>query len=105
MPSFPALGGTDLASLTGFLDGLCAQHGRSRADLWAGNCSTCHGMTAAGGRNGLGVEGPEIQCTGANDFREKVENGDDEMPAFPALGNGDIDAIVRFVHGTYCAED
>jgi mono/diheme cytochrome c family protein len=102
MPSFPALVGVDIGSVDGFLAGLCVRYGRTGADLWAGNCSTCHGATANGGRNGLGVRGPEIQCTGAGDYREKVQQGEDGMPAFPALGPGDVDAIVSFVHGSYC---
>jgi mono/diheme cytochrome c family protein len=105
MTSFPTLVGADLASLTGHLAQLCTQHGRTGADLWAGNCSTCHGVAGVGGRNGLGVSGPDIACTGANDFHEKVQNGDDEMPAFPALGSADVDAIASFVHGTSCDGD
>ncbi len=104
MPSFPALASADLAAVTGFLDGLCTAHGRTGADLYAGNCATCHGATANGGRNGLGEPGPEIQCTGANDYQEKVQQGDDGMPAFPALSPGDVTAIVDFVHGAFCTD-
>ena len=37
--------------------------------------------------------------------QEKVQYGDDEMPAFPALDAGDVSAIVTYVHGAFCAED
>jgi mono/diheme cytochrome c family protein len=102
MPSFPALLGIDLTSVTGFLDQLCTQAGRTGAELYAGNCATCHGMTANGGRNGLGVRGEEIRCTGAAEYQDKCRNGDGGMPRFPALSTGDVTAIVDFVHGTYC---
>jgi mono/diheme cytochrome c family protein len=102
MPSFPGLVGTDRTRLIAFLGQLCTQAGRTGMDLYAGNCSGCHGATARGGRDGLGVRGPGIRCTGTNDYREKVRFGDDEMPAFPALGTGDVDSIAAFVHGAYC---
>jgi mono/diheme cytochrome c family protein len=105
MSSFPTFVGADLTSLTGYLAELCLQHGRTPADLWAGNCSSCHGATAGGGRNGLGVRGPNVRCTGANDYREKVAQGDDDMPSFPALDPSDVDAIAAFVHGSFCSGD
>jgi mono/diheme cytochrome c family protein len=102
MPSFPAFVGADLAAREARLDQLCTASGRTGMDLYAGNCSGCHGGGAQGGRNGLGVRGPSIRCTGAGDYVEKVREGDDEMPAFPRLDGGDVDTIVGFVHGAYC---
>jgi mono/diheme cytochrome c family protein len=102
MPSFPAFVGADLAALASRLDQLCTASGRTGEDLYAGNCSGCHGAAAQGGRDGLGVRGPGIRCTGAGDYLEKVRKGDDEMPAFPRLDGNDVDAIVDFVHGAYC---
>ena len=51
---------------------------------------------------GSSIEGYDASITGANDYSEKVRFGDDDMPAFPALGAGDVDAIVSFVSGTFC---
>jgi mono/diheme cytochrome c family protein len=105
MPVFAALAGVDLGSITTHLGTLCTLNGRTGASLYAGNCSTCHGATAQGGQNGLGVSGPDIDCTEEHDYQEKVQYGDDEMPAFPALDAGDVSAIVTYVHGAFCAED
>jgi len=105
MPSFPALVPSEVTTLQGWLEGLCTASGRPAADLYAGNCSTCHGTTGHGGQNGLGVRGPDIQCTSAGDFSETVRFGDEGMPAFPALGTGDITAIVEYVHGSPCTGD
>lgn len=102
MPSFPGLTAADLATLFGVLGELCTLHGRTGADLFAGNCASCHGAAAGGGQSGLGVRGPDIRCTGAGDYREKVSRGDDRMPAFPALDASDVSAIVTFVHATSC---
>lgn len=102
MPSFPTLAPSDVTALQSWLHGLCTASGRPGSDLYAGNCSTCHGTTAHGGQNGLGVHGPDIQCTSAGDYSETVRFGDDGMPAFPALGTGDITAIVEYVHGAFC---
>ncbi|MFN8544726.1 MAG: c-type cytochrome [Candidatus Binatia bacterium] len=102
MPAFSTLTGADLTALTGHMAQLCTQHGRTGADLWAGNCSTCHGASANGGRSALGVDGPDVRCTGRNDYLEKVRQGDDNMPAFPALGTTDVDAMVTYVHGAFC---
>jgi mono/diheme cytochrome c family protein len=105
MPSFPALADGELARIESHLGQLCATAGRTGADLYAGNCATCHGPSAGGGRNALGVDGPDIRCEGANDFQEKVREGDDDMPAFPALDPGDVTAIASYVRGTYCSGD
>jgi mono/diheme cytochrome c family protein len=103
MPSFPSLADGDIALLESYLDGVCTATGRTGADLWAGNCGTCHGAQAQGGRNGLGVRGPDVACTGAGDFREAVREGEGGMPTFPALSTSDVDAISAFVHGAYCS--
>ncbi len=102
MPAFPAMVAVDRTILTGYMGGLCTQAGRTGLDLYAGNCLACHGATAHGGRNGLGERGPDIHCTGRNDFLEKVRNGEDEMPSFPALSTPDIDAMVNYVRGAFC---
>lgn len=104
MPAFGSMAGPDLASITTRLGTLCTQNGRTGASLYAGNCSTCHGATAQGGQNALGVSGPDVACTGEGDYQEKVQFGDDEMPAFPALSAGDVSAIVTYVHGAFCAD-
>jgi mono/diheme cytochrome c family protein len=102
MPAFPGLGAADLTSLRTFLDGLCTASGRTGADLYAGNCASCHGATAGGGRNGLGVPGPGIQCAGAGDYQEAVRSGEDGMPTFPALRTNDVTAIAGWVRGRFC---
>jgi mono/diheme cytochrome c family protein len=102
MPAFPELLGADLSALESWLDGLCTTYGRTGAALYAGNCATCHGPTARGGRNALGVAGPGIACEGGGDYQEKVANGDGRMPAFPALDRTDVDLIVSFAHAELC---
>jgi mono/diheme cytochrome c family protein len=103
MPSFPTLTDPEIARIDTYLGELCAAARRTGADLYAGNCASCHAGNAAGGRNALDVRGPDIRCTGANDYQEKVREGDDDMPAFPRLGTTDVAAIASFVHGAYCA--
>jgi mono/diheme cytochrome c family protein len=105
MPAYPGLVGADRTTLEAHMAELCTAAGRTAADLYAGNCASCHGTTANGGTDGLGVHGPDIRCTGRNDYREKVAEGDDEMPAFPALGTSDVDAVVDWVHGAYCPDE
>jgi ubiquinol-cytochrome c reductase cytochrome c subunit len=102
MPAFPALAPLDVTSIDTWLDARCTAAGRTGSDLYAGNCASCHGATAHGGRNGLGQRGPEIQCTAANDYAEKIRFGEEGMPAFPRLDATDVTAIVAFVHGTFC---
>jgi mono/diheme cytochrome c family protein len=103
MASFSVLSGVEVSRIEAYLDGLCTQAGRTGADLYASNCATCHGGTAGGGRNALGQHGPGIRCTGTNDYQEKVREGEDGMPSFPALSPGDVTAIASFVHGAYCS--
>jgi mono/diheme cytochrome c family protein len=104
MPAFPTIVGADRTALAGHLALLCAEHGRTAAELWASNCTTCHGATAHGGENALGISGPDIACTGSGDYDEKVRFGDDDMPAFPALAN-DAGSIASYVHAAFCAGD
>lgn len=104
MPAMPGLTDVDVRVIGAYLDDVCASAGRSGEDLWAGNCAGCHGATARGGRNGLGIAGPEVQCTGRQDFVEKIVEGDDEMPSFPTLDAADVDAIVDWVHDAHCAD-
>jgi|GEM_PF-1995011 len=101
MPSFPALTDADLALLEAYLAGVCTAYGTTGADLYAGNCSTCHGPTGGGGRNALGVHGEDIRCAGLGDVTEKVTTGGDGMPAFPALDTTRIEAIASWLAG-YC---
>jgi mono/diheme cytochrome c family protein len=102
MPTFPRLVTADRTILTTYMGQLCTQAGRTGLDLYDGNCLGCHGATAHGGRNGLGERGPDIQCTGRNDYLEKVRNGEEGLPPFPALSTPDIDAIVSYVRGAFC---
>jgi mono/diheme cytochrome c family protein len=102
MPSFPGIVSSEITTIQGYLTALCTQLGRPGPDLYVGNCATCHGTTASGGRNGLGVRGPDIRCTGAGDFSEAIRFGSDAMPRFPALDTSDVTAIIDYVHGTFC---
>jgi ubiquinol-cytochrome c reductase cytochrome c subunit len=102
MPAFPGVAGSEVSSIQGHLATICNGLGRPGLDLYVGNCATCHGTMANGGTNGLGERGPGIQCTGANDYTEKVSSGGDGMPAFPNVGPGDVTAIVNYVHGAFC---
>jgi mono/diheme cytochrome c family protein len=102
MPAFPTVAGVDLDALTTWLGLVCTANGRTGDALYAGNCAGCHGATAHGGRNGLGVRGPEIACESAGDWLDAVRRGEDRMPAFPALGSADVDAMVTYVHAAFC---
>lgn len=103
MPAMSAVSDVEVGRIADHLEALCTAAGRPGEDLWDGNCAGCHGANARGGRNGLGVDGPSVRCTGRNDFVEKVAEGDDEMPSFPRLDGADVDAIVDWVHGSFCA--
>ena len=102
MPAFPTLTGVDLTAIETTLGDFCTAAGRTAADLYVGNCASCHGDDAGGGRNGRGVRGPDIACTSATDYLDKIRHGEDGMPSFPALSNGDSTAIHDWVHATYC---
>jgi mono/diheme cytochrome c family protein len=101
MPAFPSLTDADIARLQTFLDGLCPAGAATGADLYAGNCATCHGPTGGGGRNALGVHGEDIRCAGVREIAKMVTRGGDGMPAFPGLDAADIDAIASWLMG-YC---
>lgn len=100
MPPFStaALSDEQLSLIVDYLAGLCSGLG---ADVYASNCATCHGATAAGGRNADGVRGPDIRCTDANDFPEVLKNGEVQMPAFPTLAGSIAGELADFVH-TFC---
>jgi mono/diheme cytochrome c family protein len=99
MPPFPDFADAEIALVQGFLESLCPTDAASGADLFAGNCASCHGADAAGGRSGAGVRGPDVRCKDADAFQEKVSRGDDEMPAFPELPPAAIARIAAFVAG------
>jgi cytochrome c553 len=102
MPSFPDLVTADASAVIAYLDRLCTTYGRTGDAPYAGDCSTCHGATARGGRNGLGVAAPEIACAETGDYAETVRSGGDGMPRFPALDDTDASAIAAFVRGAFC---
>ena len=102
MPAFPTLSGVDRTVLVTQLATFCTDAGRTPSDLYAGNCASCHGATAGGGRNGRGVRGPEIACSSAGDYWEKMRTGEGAMPAFPALSVADANALHGFVDANWC---
>ena len=101
MPVFSntALPDTDAAKIVDYLAGLCSG---TSAERFASNCATCHGATAGGSRNANGVRGPNIRCTEAHDFLEKVRFGSDAMPPFPEFISSDVTAIATYVQTTFC---
>ena len=105
MPSFSALSAPERALLVGYLAGACADAGRPAADLYSGNCASCHGARGGGGTNGLGVYGPNIRCTEVGDYREKIRFGEGAMPAFPGLTPSDATAIAAFARIAGCTGD
>ena len=100
MPSFPNLTDAAIAAIQAYLAGLCiAAGGENGADLYASNCTSCHGADAGGGENWRHIRSPEIRCTGTGDILEKVRNGDGQMPAFPGITTDQISLIAAYVHG------
>jgi mono/diheme cytochrome c family protein len=95
MPPIPELNSTDLAKIEQHLDGLCDEHGRSGAELFASNCVTCHGPDARGATNALGVAGKHIRCH--RGIGETVRNGLGDMPAFSGLGPAEVSALGGFL--------
>jgi mono/diheme cytochrome c family protein len=85
MPAFATWPLARINAVATHLADLCAVAGWPAADVYAGNCGTCHGSTGRGRRSAEGIRGPDIRCVSAHDLDEKVRKGDDEMPAFPAL--------------------
>jgi mono/diheme cytochrome c family protein len=102
MPGFPGVVASEVTSVQGYLTGVCDALGRPGPDLYAGNCSTCHGATAGGGQNGLGVHGPDVRCAESGDLSDSIRFGADAMPPFPALGASDVTAITAYVQGPLC---
>lgn len=73
--AMPAFGTWPLARMNAVathLADLCAAAGWPAADVYAGNCSTCHGATGRGRRSAEGIRGPDIRCVSAHDLDEKV---------------------------------
>src|SRR5262249_5224264 len=70
MPAFPVatMPASELQRLIDTLNGLCADAGRPVADLFAGNCQSCHGANAAGATSALGVSGVDIRCADTSEF-------------------------------------
>jgi mono/diheme cytochrome c family protein len=102
MPAFSNLADADIALIQTYLAGLCSASGATGADLYAGNCASCHGTDGGGGRNAAGVRGPNIHCKDTGEFLEKVRHGEDRMPAFPGLSDAEIQSIASYVQG-FCA--
>jgi mono/diheme cytochrome c family protein len=105
MPTFAAWPLARMTAVTSHLADLCAAAGWPSADVYAGNCGTCHGTTGRGGRNAEGVRGPDIRCVSAHDLDEKVRKGDDEMPAFPTLATPARLAGLAGVLAGFCPGD
>jgi mono/diheme cytochrome c family protein len=105
MPAFPTFTSVERERIGVFLSERCDAAGRTGADLYAGNCASCHGSAGSGGMNGLGVSGPDIRCTEAGDYREKVRFGGDGMPAFPSMDASDVTAIQVLVQASLCSDD
>jgi mono/diheme cytochrome c family protein len=96
MRPFPLLRDADIALIQGFLDGLCPSASATGADLFAGNCASCHGADALGG------SGPSVRCSRNVHFA--VENG--VVGAFPgymlpllALSDPEIQKIQGHLSG------
>lgn len=102
MPPFTTtqLSGDQLGLIIDHLVGICSGSG---ADLYAGNCATCHGQTAGGGRSADGVRGPDIRCKDSGDFDEVLAQGEERMPPFPSLVGAPATKLANFVHG-FCAD-
>lgn len=73
--------------------------GRAR---FAANCGFCHGPDASGGSGGTDLTRSELVAADVRGDRigALVRTGRAEagMPAFPALADADLEAIVAFVH-------
>jgi mono/diheme cytochrome c family protein len=104
MPVFPAstMPDAELQRLIDTLSGLCADAGRTAADLFAGNCQSCHGADGAGRTNALGVTGVDLRCADVSLFVDHVRNGAGAMPPFPLLSDADATAIHDWVFTSFC---
>jgi mono/diheme cytochrome c family protein len=100
MPAFSAFTPDDVTHVQQVLDLLCTAFGVSGADLFAANCSSCHGANGGGGQNAFGEHGPDIRCYDIPDFFDAVQSGYEVMPPFPTLDADRIGRIILWVHGT-----
>jgi len=100
MPAFPQLTDAQITLVQTYLQQLCGAGGRTGADLYAGNCATCHGGDARGT-----ATGPNVRCR--KSILAVVRSGRTTvMPAFPAsaLADTDVSAILGYLSGL-CAAD
>jgi mono/diheme cytochrome c family protein len=97
MPAFTAFTSDDVTHVQQYLDQLCTAAGVTAVDLYAANCSTCHGPTGSGGENAFGAHGPDIHCYDPADFYEAIQFGQESMPSFPALDADRIAKIIAWV--------
>ena len=74
MRPFPLMTDANIALIQGFLDRLCPAAAATGAELFAGNCASCHGADASGNT------GPSIRCSRNAGFA--VING--VVGAFPS---------------------
>ncbi|HXJ32694.1 MAG TPA: c-type cytochrome [Candidatus Eisenbacteria bacterium] len=100
MPAFANLSDADIATLAGYLTGLCDASGRTGVDLYTSNCGACH---AADGRGANGD--PNVRC--AVDIADAVRRGRNAgaMPAFTAieLSNADVTGVQTYLDGLCAA--
>lgn len=61
--------------------------------LYADNCAGCHGAAGEGGSGPAIAGNPE----GDAETAEVVQNGEEEMPAFPDLSDQDISDILAYL--------
>jgi len=95
MPPFPILTDADIDLIQAYMDGLCPTATATGADLFVGNCGTCHAPDASGGK------GPDIHC--ARVIGDTVRNGVigvfGPMPAMMRLTDPEIDKIQDHLDG------
>lgn len=105
MPAFPELTAADISAIESHLADLCRRAGRTAAQVYASNCTICHGRDGSGGRDARWIEGPDIRCTSAEDWEHAVADGQGGMPAYAQLERSMRDALRRHVHGPDCPSD
>jgi mono/diheme cytochrome c family protein len=101
MRPFPLMTDADIALVQGFLDRLCPAADATGAELFAGNCASCHGADASGN------SAPSVRCSRNAGFA--VINGvigafPGYMPALLALSDPEIAKIQGHLRGL-CAPD